>query len=73
MQPEAERGWEAMRPKDEDIDYGIEVSEIYDGVIVWVLKDGTWVNRFADMPGYERRAARVQAYIDRNTQPQEKD
>ena len=55
-----------MRPKDEDIDYGIEIRGVYDGVAVWVLKDGTMVNRFADEPGYERRAARIQEYIDFN-------
>jgi hypothetical protein len=53
-----------MRPKDEDIAYGIEIRGVYDGVAVWVLKDGTMVNRFADEPGYERRAARIQEYID---------
>lgn len=53
-----------MRPKDEDILLGIEVPEIYDGVAVWVLKDGTLVNRFAGEAGYERRAERIQAYID---------
>lgn len=56
-----------MRPNDEDIAYGIEISGVYDGVAVWVLKDGTMVNRFADEPGYERRAARIQEYIDFNT------
>lgn len=55
-----------MRPKDEDIDYGIEIQGVYDGVAVWVLKDGTMVNRFAGEPGYERRAARIQDYIDFN-------
>lgn len=54
-----------MRPPDEDIDCGIEVPEIYDGIIVWRLKDGTLVNRWADIPGYERRAARVDAWIRR--------
>lgn len=55
-----------MRPKDEDIDYGIEIQGVYDGVAVWVLKDGTMVNRFAGEPGYERRATRIQDYIDFN-------
>lgn len=55
-----------MRPNDEDIAYGIEIQGVYDGVAVWVLKDGTLVNRFADEPGYERRAARIQEYIDFN-------
>jgi hypothetical protein len=53
-----------MRPDDEDISYGIEIPGVYDGVAVWVLKDGTMVNRFAGEAGYERRAARIQEYID---------
>lgn len=52
------------RPNDDDILMGIEVPDIYDGVAVWVLKDGTLVNRWAGEPGYERRAERIQAYID---------
>jgi hypothetical protein len=61
-----------MRPNDDDIAYGIEISGVYDGVAVWVLKDGTMVNRFAGEPGYERRAARIQEYIDFNRSTQEK-
>ena len=53
-----------MRPSDDEIDHGIEIRGIYDGVAVWVLKDGTWLNRFAGEPGYERRAARIQKWID---------
>ncbi len=49
-----------------DIDYGIEISEIYDGVAVWVLKDGSLVNRFAGRPGWETRAARIDAWIARS-------
>lgn len=49
---------------DGDVDYGIEIPEIYDGVAVWVLKDGTRVNRFANWSGWEHRAARVQAWLD---------
>jgi hypothetical protein len=56
-----------MRPRDEEIAYGIEIPGVYDGVAVWVLKDGTMINRFAGEPGYERRAARIQEYIDFNT------
>ena len=53
-----------MWPSDDEIDHGIEISDIYDGVAVWVLKDGTRVNRFAGEPGYARRAARIQAWLD---------
>ncbi|MBJ8342808.1 hypothetical protein JGU71_28350 [Antrihabitans sp. YC3-6] len=49
-----------------DIDYGIEISEIYDGVAVWVLKDGSLVNRFAGRPGWETRAARIDVWITRS-------
>ena len=49
----------------EDVQHGIEIQGVYDGVCVWVMKDGTWVNRFR-LPGYEgweRRAERVDAWI----------
>lgn len=52
-----------MRPRDEDIAYGIEMPEIYDGIIAWRLTDGSLINRWAGVPGYERRAARVDAWI----------
>lgn len=61
-----------MRARDEEIAYGIEIRGVYDGVAIWVLKDGTWLNRFAGEPGYERRAARIQAYIELNN-PTEKE
>jgi hypothetical protein len=57
-----------VRPSDDEIDHGIEIQGLYDGVAVWVLKDGTWINRFADMPGYEHRAARIQEWIDEQMQ-----
>ena len=49
----------------DQVEYGIDGSEagIYDGIIAWVMKDGTVVNRWAEHPGYERRAARVDAYL----------
>lgn len=51
--------------KQEDIAYGIDggYEGIYDGVIVWVLKDGRRINRFAGVEGMERRAARVDAWL----------
>lgn len=57
------------RPEPADIEYGIEIRGVYDGISVWVLKDGTKVNRWIDpktanpYPGYEKRAATVDAYI----------
>ncbi len=57
-----------MRPRDEEIDYGIEIPEIYDGVAIWVLKCGLRINRFAGEPGYERRAARIQQWMDEQAQ-----
>jgi hypothetical protein len=49
-----------------DIDYAIELSDIYDGVCIWVLKDGTRVNRFAGHPGYEDRAERIEQWMRDN-------
>lgn len=50
--------------------YGIDGSHegIYDGIIAWVMKDGTTVNRWAGVPGYERRAARVEIYLAQRDQ-----
>lgn len=49
----------------DDIAYGIDGGRegIYDGVIVWVLKDGRRINRFADLEGMEHRAARIDAWL----------
>lgn len=51
---------------EEDIDYGIDggYAGIYDGVIIWVLKDGTMVNRFAGAVGYGNREQRIDEYIE---------
>lgn len=48
-----------------DVAYGIDggPAGIYDGVIVWVLKDGRHINRFAGLVGWERRAARIDAWL----------
>lgn len=49
----------------DDVAHGIDGSRdgIYDGVIVWVLKDGRRINRFAGVKGTERRAARIDAWL----------
>lgn len=51
--------------KQEDIAYGIDGGRvgIYDGVIVWVLKDGRHINRFAGVKGCGRLAARIDAWL----------
>lgn len=52
----------------DQVDYAIDGDSygIYDGVIIWVMKDGTMVNRFAGQPGQERRAAAVDTLIRNN-------
>jgi hypothetical protein len=49
----------------DQVAYGIDGSHegIYDGTIAWVMKDGTIVNRWAGVPGFERRAAAVERYL----------
>lgn len=47
----------------DDVDCGIEIPEFYDGVSVWSLKDGRYVNRWAGVPGYEVLASRVDAWL----------
>jgi len=49
----------------DQVAYGIDGSRagIYDGVIAWVMKDGTIVNRWAGVPGAKRRAAAVDRYL----------
>jgi hypothetical protein len=61
---ETRTGASAMRPADEDIETGIVLPEVYDGISVWLLKDGSMVNRWAGIPGMEYRAAQAQRYID---------
>lgn len=39
----------------DDIALGIEIRGIYDGTAVWLLKDGTLVNRFRQVPGWSSR------------------
>ncbi len=50
----------------DDVDHSIEIPEIYDGVAVWVLKDGRWINRFAGQEGWEHRARLVDEWIAQN-------
>jgi hypothetical protein len=42
-----------------DIALGIELPGVYDGIAVWLLRDGTLVNRFRQQPG--RPAHRIKA------------
>lgn len=51
--------------READIDHLIEIPGIYDGWSIARLKDGRVVNRWAGIDGYEQRAGRVQAYIER--------
>ena len=56
-----------LRIDENDIDYGVCGCHmcgvgIYDGIIVWVLKDGTKVNRFRDEGS--RREQRVDQFIE---------
>ena len=47
----------------DDIALAIEIREIYDGTAVYLLKDGTLVNRFAGSSGWGVRAKRVDKWI----------
>lgn len=61
-----------IQPMDYDqVEAGIELRGVYDGISVYRMKDGTLVNRWADreapdhpMPGYERRYFATQEYIE---------
>ena len=46
-----------------DIAYLIELRGVYDGWSVAVMTDGTRVNRWAGVKGYEHRAEIVDAYL----------
>lgn len=48
---------------ESDLDYGLELPGIYDGVCLWVYLDGTVENRFT--PDWGRRYELVEAHIDR--------
>lgn len=49
----------------DQVAYGIDGSHegIFDGVIAWVMKDGSIVNRWAGVTGCSRRAAAVDRYL----------
>lgn len=54
---------------DSPIAHLVEFPDIYDGYSVIAMKDGTFINRWAEadgaaIPGYERRWAKTQEYID---------
>jgi hypothetical protein len=35
-----------MAVDQNDIDHGVELRGVYDGICYWVMKDGSYVNRF---------------------------
>lgn len=43
---------------------GIQIRGVYDGVIIWMLLDGTYINRFKDVAGYEDIAAQAAKHIE---------
>lgn len=48
----------------DDVALAIEIPGVYDGTAVYLMKDGSLVNRFRLTGGWgERRAARVDAWI----------
>ena len=48
----------------DDVALGIELPWVYDGTCVWLLKDGTIVNRFRQAPGWPAwRDAAVDEWI----------
>ncbi len=46
-----------------DVDHLIELRGVYDGWSAAVMSDGTFVNRWAGLPGFEGRAAVVDAFL----------
>lgn len=61
----AEAGWCGVSATftTDQVALAIEIPGVYDGTCVWLLKDGTLVNRFSSWPGFGRRAARVDEWI----------
>lgn len=59
-----------LRIPEEDILHLIELRDVYDGWSVVATKDGRFINRWANddgsgpEPGYERRWAKTEEYID---------
>lgn len=45
----------------DDVDFGIEIRDVYDGVSIWIMKDRTAVNRWRGFGG--RREALTDEYI----------
>ena len=55
------------QPTTDDIALGIEIPGLYDGTAVWLLKDGTLVNRFRSVPGWSGRTiAAVDEWITKH-------
>lgn len=48
----------------DDIAIAVEIPGVYDGVSAYLLKDGTWRNRWDDTTGFGRRREATQAWID---------
>lgn len=48
----------------DDIDYGIEIRGVYDGISIWVHKDATVTNRWRGFGG--RRESATDEYIALN-------
>lgn len=47
----------------DDIALAVEITGLYDGTAVYLLKDGTLVNRFEGQNGWGNRAQRVDEWI----------
>jgi hypothetical protein len=45
----------------DDVATAIEIRGVYDGVCIWVLNDGRWINRFEGDGG--RREQAIDRYI----------
>lgn len=46
-----------------EVDHLVEIRGVFDGWSIAVMKDGTVVNRWANLPGFERQAEATEAYI----------
>lgn len=48
----------------DDVALAVELPGIYDGTCLWLLKDGSYVNRFRQTPGWQAwRITRVDQWI----------
>lgn len=52
-----------MKVNGQTVQHLIELRGVHDGWSVAVLEDGTLVNRWSGIEGYERRAGVVDAFI----------